>query len=270
VEYVVRVEQRENVEKRKLRATEELLVRRLAQAKSVHDATEEELRALERIGRTAEVRAWDTRRYGAYSEAAYYRYLGEARAREARSRNAVDDLDAQLTETRSRLASAPDWLEVPIRATATTDVTTHGRTAVAEASVALRSAAGEEARPIRAEVTDDDEAHAAIPGKGIPADPVTLPAEAEIARRALDALAVRIADAVAQKAADLRRGLLADADRLEREGDEEGALDRYAAFLLAAGEGLPIERGRAAEEVLARTGIRLAGSGMNLEHLRID
>lgn len=271
VEYVVRIEQRENPARPRLDARIALLDRRLAQAKEIHEAAADELDALEEYRLSPDVHFRYGRRYGPYNEAAYYRYLGDARAREANAKNRVEELEHQLETAKAEREEEPVWLERPITATAELDVTTYRKTAVAAAEASYRGPGGEipGAGGTKATATATDTAHAGRPDLGIPADPVDLPSDAALARRAVDGLAAKVAEATANAALGLRSDLLPAAEERLRAGDEAGALDRWAAFLLSAGAALEMERATAAEGIRNRLGIGVGPDGLDLENLRV-
>jgi len=103
---------------------------------------------------------------------------------------------------------------------------------------------------------------------GLPADPDEMPSDVEVGWQVLDELAARVAGKVGERAVELRRSLIAEARELEKAGDEDGAIDRYAAFAITAGRGMELERANACGRILGRWGIDLTGGAMNIEALR--
>ena len=92
--------------------------------------------------------------------------------------------------------------------------------------------------------------------------------DVEVAWQVLDELAARAASAIGERAVELRRSLIAEARELEKAGDPDGALDRYAAFAITAGRGMQLERANACGRIFRRWGIDLTEGNMNIEALR--
>jgi len=110
-----------------------------------------------------------------------------------------------------------------------------------------------------------------LPDSGVPEEPLSLPSDAQMADLVLTELAGRLAEEILAKAMSIRRATYEEGMRLEKEGLFEDALDRYAAFVLMAGDAFPLEARVAGDKIERRWGLAIAEDGsIDISNLRLD
>jgi hypothetical protein len=274
-QYSEGVEQQVNPEYEWLEGKVANLEDRLLEAEKRLEEVEWELFYLERLEAQVTVLSGGRRRFGDYSEAAYYRVLSNSRTREATLRRVRDETARELAEQRQKLSETPLYVERELVGEATYEEETVGKLATARGTYAieaLREIPGFRTRTgdVEAEAAATDRVTAGLPEVGLKPDPKELPTDARLAREALRSLAGAFAEEIGRRAAGLRLGLIPDARQREREGDEAGALELYAAFALGTGGFFPLEQGNASMKLWERWGIEVSGDRLDVRGLKLD
>jgi hypothetical protein len=274
-EYVVRTEQEINPEHQRAERRVAEARQRLADRESTYEPVRRELYELERLENTATVSANGRRRFGPYSEAAYYRLLAGGRSREANARSSVEAAKEELDRAERALGGIPYYLDRKIVGQVPYSVRTFTKTAVATAFYAVSRAGREteESNPAGTEtirVTVSDSTHEGLPSAGLEPDPLDVPDDVELGELALDDLVLRLAARIGAGIDRKRLTLLEEGRTLMRSGDEAAALDRYAAFLLTTGDALTLERGTAARSIQAAFGVEVTTDGIGIRGLEIE
>jgi len=273
-DYVVRTEQEINPEHERARRRQEEAQQRLSDRESTYEPVKRELYELERLEGRAIISASGSRRFGPYNEAAYYRLLAGGRSREARARRSVRAAEEEAETAARNLSAVPYYLDRKIIGRVPYSVRTFTRSAVATAFYAVSTAGQETSTQSRSgtetvRVSVFDSTHEGLPSAGLAPDPLEIPDDVELGEMVVDDLVIKLARRIETGIDQKRLTLLEEGRSLMRSGDEAGALDRYAAFLLTTSEVLVLERATAARAIQKSFGIEVTADGVGLGGLRL-
>jgi len=274
-EYVERVDQRVNRELPRLNAELNELRELLDDSREVYDAVEFERIHLERMRNSAVVNRGGRRWIGPYQEPLYFRLLANTRARESKARRGLERLEREVDDLATLINETPAYIENPVRGEYRYDAVERTKTSRCSASFRIAAvSAGSPFEPRLEEVSakhvETDREVAGNPEVGLPADPPELPGDAATAELAMSGLAEKLAARISPLVMELRRGYYDQGRSLERAGDKESAIDRYAAFLLTAGGAFPLERANAMRRVRERWGIEVVDGIVDVRGLELD
>jgi hypothetical protein len=274
-EYVVRTEQELNPAHDGAKRALATASQRLSDRENIYAGVRRELYELERLEGSPSIRQNGNRHFGTYSEAAFYRALTDARAREVRARESLDRANNEVETAGRRLSQTPYYLDRKIVGRVPYSVRTVTKTATAEATCTLSPASPDAVSTTvtgtdRALATVTDSSHEGLPTADLAPDPLQLPSDTEIAEEVLTDLVARLARRIEAGVDRSRVALLTDARNRERSGDTRGALEIYSSFLLTTGGDLTLERATAARKIREAFGIEVGPNGIELSGMRLS